>query len=365
MGKDYLRDQLITYLGNKRSLLGFIDEVVKIVKTELGQDKLIIADGFSGSGTVSRYLKQHASKLIVNDLEDYCKIINEAFLSNKSKIDFDEIKKYTDLLNEKRFRTDSVPGIIERLYAPKDTANPQEGERCFYTNENAKIIDNIRRTIDLEVPQHLKNILISILLYKASVHTNTSGVFKGFYKGLKSPIGKFGGEKENAIERITGEIKMEPISLSDFECDVEVYQEDVNSLMGKLKGLDLVYLDPPYNQHPFGSNYHMLNTIANYVEPKEISEVAGIPKNWKKSLYNKKNLAKKTLDDLIQKTDAKYIMISYNNEGFISYEDMVEMCEKKGEVRVFDETYNAFRGSRNLKEREIHVKEFIFLIKTA
>ena len=134
--------------------------------------------------------------------------------------------------------------------------------------------------------------------------------------------------------------------------------------MGKLTGLDLVYLDPPYNQHPFGSNYHMLNTIANYVEPKEISEVAGIPKNWKKSLYNKKNMAKKTMDDLIQKTDAKYIMISYNNEGFISYEDMVEMCEKKGDVRVFDETYNAFRGSRNLKEREIHVKEFIFLIKT-
>ena len=106
-----------------------------------------------------------ASKLIVNDLEDYCKIINEASLTNRSKIDFDEVKKYTDLLNERRFRTDSVPGIIERLYAPKDTANPQEGERCFYTNENAKIIDNIRRTIDMEVPQHLKNVLLSILLY--------------------------------------------------------------------------------------------------------------------------------------------------------------------------------------------------------
>lgn len=362
--KDFLKDQLITYLGNKRSLIKFIDNVVQIVKQELGKDKLLIVDGFSGSGAVARYFKEHASLLITNDLEKYSKIINQSFLTNNDDVDFGEIQKYVKLLNDKKFRTDLGQGIIEKLYAPRDTKNIQEGERCFYTNENAKIIDNIRRTIDLEIPQHLKDIFLSILLYKASVHNNTSGVFKGFYKGKKSPLGKFGGEAENALQRILGEISMEPIILSDFNCESKCFQSDTNHLMGKLKNLDLVYYDPPYNQHPYGSNYHMLNTILDYVEPLEISKVAGIPTDWKKSLYNKQKEALSAFSNLIEKTNSKYIMISYNNEGFIAYEDMLKVCQLKGEVTVFDENYPAFRASRNLKDRKINVTEYIFLIKT-
>ena len=360
----YLKDQLITYLGNKRALLDFIDNVVKIVKEDLRKEKLIIVDGFSGSGVVARYFKKHASKIITNDLEDYSKIINESFLTNKKDVNYDEIITYTDLLNDKKFRTDLGIGIIEKLYAPKETNNILEGERCFYTNENAKIIDNIRRTIDLEVPEHLRKFVLSILLYKASVHNNTSGVFKGFYKGKKSPLGKFGGEGENALQRILGEIIMEPIILSDDDCESVCYQEDTNTLMDKLTDIDLVYYDPPYNQHPYGSNYHMLNTILNYVEPQQISEVAGIPVDWNKSQYNKQNKALATFTELINKTNSKYIMISYNNEGFIKYDEMVKLCRDKGELQVFDCVYNTFRGSRNLRERDIKVTEYIFLIKT-
>jgi adenine-specific DNA-methyltransferase len=67
---------------------------------------------------------------------------------------------------------------------------------------------------------------------------------------------------------------------------------------------------------------------------------------------------------LIENTDSKYIMISYNNEGFIDHKDMLKVCQSKGEVTVFDENYPAFRASRNLKERKINVTEYIFLIKT-
>ena len=89
--KDYLNKQLITYLGNKRSLIDFIDTVVQIVKTELNQDKIKIFDGFTGSGAVARYFKQHAATLITNDLETYSKIINETYLTNKSEINEEEI----------------------------------------------------------------------------------------------------------------------------------------------------------------------------------------------------------------------------------------------------------------------------------
>lgn len=65
--------------------------------------------------------------------------------------------------------------------------------------------------------------------------------------------------------------------LSLFECDYQVFQEDANALVRKLRGLDLAYIDPPYNQHPYGSNYFMLNLIVKYQRPARVSQVSGVP----------------------------------------------------------------------------------------
>ena len=40
-----------------------------------------------------------------------------------------------------------IEGIICKLYAPKNTKDIKEGERCFYTRENALIIDTLRKYI--------------------------------------------------------------------------------------------------------------------------------------------------------------------------------------------------------------------------
>ena len=297
-------------------------------------------------------------------MEKYSYVINDSFLKNSSEVDANEINYYTNLLNEKKFRTDLGMGIIEHYYAPKDTKNPQIGERCFYTNENAKIIDNIRRTIDLEIPEKYKNIFISILLYEASVHNNTAGVFKGFYKGLGSPKGKFGGEGENALIRILGEITMEPIILSNFNCERIIYQKNTNELVKNLEEVDLAYYDPPYNPHPYGSNYHMLNTIVDYVDPEELSEVPVFLKNGiNLHITEKKRLSMLSMICFkIQK--AKYIMISYNNEGFITRQEMVKICKRKGKLHCDHKKYPTFRGSRNFKKRKNKVNESIFLIKS-
>ena len=87
MGKEesrnYLTKQIITYIGNKRELLEEIEEEVVFVCNKLEKEKLVCLDLFSGSGVVARFLKQHSSKIIANDLEAYSKVINECFLSNK------------------------------------------------------------------------------------------------------------------------------------------------------------------------------------------------------------------------------------------------------------------------------------------
>lgn len=361
----YLTEQIITYIGNKRSLLSFINEGIEVVKERLGKDKLSTFDGFAGSGVVSRFLKQHSSILISNDFEEYSHIINSCYLTNKSEVDNSLINGYIDILNEKKFRNDLGTGIIEELYAPKDTNIPQMGERCFYTNENAKIIDNIRRTIsELNLDKNIEKFLIAPLLVKASIHNNTGGVFKGFYKSKTTGIGKFGGEAENALVRIKGEITLDYPIFSDNECQVKVLNQDINVLVKSMKkDVDLTYYDPPYNQHPYGSNYHMLNTILTYERPAEISDVAGIPKDWKKSAYNKKASAIQSLNELIENTKSKFILLSYNDEGIIPTDIVKDIMEKNGKLTLLEKDYNTYRASRNLNNRSDKVKELLYVLE--
>lgn len=360
----YLTEQLITYIGNKRALLGFIGESIKDVKQELGVEKLITFDGFAGSGVVSRYLKQHSSKLYANDLEKYSATVTKAYLTNKSDIDFNVLSGVIKNINELKKTTDFGIGIIEELYSPKNTFDVKINERCFYTNENAKIIDNIRRIIDTDiVPDLYKGLVLANLLHKSSVHTNTSGVFKGFYKSKSNGIGKFGGDGENALQRIMGEITLETNIFSDYECEFEVFNEDINTAVDKVGHVMLTYLDPPYNQHPYSSNYHILNTIHDYVKPDKISNISGIRQDWNKSDYNYKERAESSLDTLISKTNSDFILLSYNNEGIISSEKIYEILSSYGVVELKKQKYNTFRGSRNLKDRSNKVDELLYVLK--
>ena len=354
----YLTEQIITYLGNKRKLLDYIATEVELALKELGLEKGKICDLFSGSGVVARRLKQYASRLYANDLENYSYIINDCYLTNSE--DFNE--KFYNELYTKIMAKEPVEGIITNNYAPKDDNNIKEGERVFYTHNNAVIIDTIRTAID-EVPESYKKFFIGPLLYEASVHANTSGVFKGFYKSKTENVGKFGGEGENALERILGSIELKKPIFSNYDCQVTLFREDANVLVKHLRGLDVTYIDPPYNQHPYGSNYFMLNTIIDNKIGHNISTVSGIPDDWNKSAYNKKNEALKTFEQLVNDIDSKYLIISYNNEGFISLDEMQNMLSRYGELTTKEIDYVAFRGSRNFKNRSKHTTEYLFILK--
>lgn len=361
--KKYLTEQIITYLGNKRSLLTFIDTVMEIVKTELNKDKLITFDVFSGSGIVSRYLKQHSSMLYSNDLEGYAKTLNTCYLTNVSDIDEYELERWYQYLvhnlTDEKLISD---GFIRRLYSPLDDNNIKNGERVFYTVRNAKYIDTARRLID-NIPEPYKTLFLGPLLYEASTKNNTGGIFKGFYKNSKTKRGQFGGNGKHALNRILANIEIKKPVLSNYECEVKVLQGDSNIICKEISKVDLAYLDPPYNQHPYSSNYFMLNLINDYIEPSVISKVSGIPTNWNKSNYNKKQEALLSLEHLCTNINAKYILISFNSEGFISFEEMVGMLNKLGKVRTFEQNYNVYRGCRNLSGRNIHVLEYLFLLE--
>ena len=107
----------------------------------------------------------------------------------------------------------------------------------------------------------------------------------------------------------------------------------------------------------------MLNVLTSYIKPEKISDVSGIPENWNRSEYNKKEESVKKLIDVVEKINAKFVLISFSDDGFISKEEMVKSLKVIGKVSVSEQEYNTFRGSKNLTNREIHIKEYLYLVE--
>ena len=359
---DYLSNQLITYIGNKRALLPLIGKALERVESRLGKNKLRVLDAFAGSGVVSRYLKQYASYLASNDLELYAFIIGKCYLSNVSETNFESLRESHSYLLSHVDEWISDKGIIRRLYAPRDDENIRPEDRVFYTCRNARLLDAYRQMIGT-LPEWQRPFFLAPLLSEASIHANTAGVFKGFYKDAKTKIGQFGGTGKDALVRIKGDIELPFPVFSRFESDWDMFHEDANALVRRVGDFDVAYFDPPYNQHPYGSNYFMLNVLATYEEPIGLSKVSGIPNDWNRSLYNKRRHVLDSLRDLFNNTDSRFILLSYNNEGFVSRDEIEEVMSLHGRVETFEQPYNTFRGCRNLRNRNISVTEQLFLVE--
>lgn len=380
---DYLTKQIIAYIGNKRKLLSLIYKAIE----NTGLDRksgLKFFDVFAGSGVVSRFAKSLGFEVFTNDWEYYSFIINSCYLGiNKSDIKslFGSEENFLNLLD----KINNLPEpkeseqYIAKYYAPKnfDINNVDyKTERLFYTKENALIIDKIRNYIEAEYPLEnisennlkIRNLLLANLIYEAATHTNTSGVFKACHKG-------FGGHGKDALKRITEKIKLSPAVLEDSNYQAHIFQEDANILVNKIKNIDIAYLDPPYNQHQYGSNYHLLNTIAKWDKiPAELEldqngqlkEKAAIRHDWieTRSPYCYKKKAVAAFEKLIENIDAKRILISYSTDGIIPFEEMQKICMKKGDVTLVTNEYTTYRGGKQSNNRQNTNIEFILCINT-
>jgi len=350
---DFVLQPMITYIGNKRKLVPWIMEIIQEIGTNL-----TVLDGFAGSGVVSRALMSICSELHSNDMEYYSYILLKCFLETPTLEQIGRIDRHFDAI----LKIPAETGYIATLYSPENTAKPLDGERCFYTRENAMFIDASIKYIEGVEPD-IKHYLMGPLLIKASINVNTAGVFRGFYK--KDGIGHFGGAGENALERILAPIRIEKPIWSTSSCKSVCYQSDINELIltCKDKQFDVIYLDPPYNEHPYGSNYFMLNLIANGQEPIDCSKVSGIPKIWNKSAFNGRGSAFDTMVLLLRNClqKARYVLISYNNEGLITnWSTIFESLQCN--VKKYEKEYDTYHGSRNLSTRNKKVIEIMYLI---
>ena len=375
----YLTEQIIAYIGNKRKLLPLIYKAIENAGISPAEN-IKFFDVFSGSGVVARFAKFLGMEVYANDWEYYSYVLNQGFLNfNESDIEkiFGSRAEFESLLN--KINSLPVPGednqYISKYYAPKEFDVEQvdyKTERLFYTRENALAIDKIRNYIEENRSQESEKVfylLLAILIYESATHTNTSGVFKAFHK-------EFGGHGKDALSRIMKKIELHFPVLIDSKAPVHVFQENANELARKLKGIDIAYLDPPYNQHQYGSNYHLLNTIAKWDKipaPLDLNSKgilkrkAAIREDWinTRSDYCYRDSAEKSFEDLIMNLDARFIFISYSTDGIIPFEKMREICTKRGKLSLVTNEYTTYRGGKQSNKRQNTNIEFILSIDTS
>ncbi len=366
---DFVFNQLIPYIGNKRKLLDLIAQALKH-STKSGVPTFL--DLFAGSGVVARLAKTLGYRVIANDWEPYAKVINGCYIGNNTPPDFKALGGYEKALARLNGLPPRVDWITDHL-CPRDDENYDiEVDRMFYMRKNGMRIDAIRHRI-LEwrdsgtIDDSEQDCLLAPLLYQACYTSNTSGVFKGFHNG-------WGGQTRTALYRIAGDLRLTPAVFFDNGQDNQVLCDDAQRVAEDLRAdeLDVVYLDPPYNQHPYGSNYHVLNTIALWDKP-ELSQTitpgtkSAIRRDWRaerRSAYNHADEAAGAYAKLLQTLNSRFILTSYSTDGFIPLEKMLEANIRRGHVRIEMKGYKRYRvSSQRFSNKPMNV-EFVVVLDT-
>ena len=354
----------LNYIGSKLSLLDFIHF---IVNKEIKENISVVGDLFAGTGIVGQSFKRKGYKIIANDIQYYSFVLNKKFLTNNDFVRFEGlVNEIPNLSNyEKKERILHVLNYLNNLKERKkgfifdnyslEGTKGKEFERMYFSDENALKIDTIRLKIEewfrnKKISEREYFYLLGTLIEASDRVANTASVYGAFLKKLKKSAQKelqlyyneiIFGDKENIV-----------------------FNDDILKILNKEK-IDLLYLDPPYNARQYCSNYHMLETISKYDNPN-ISGKTGLRDYEKqKSKFCSRNKVKEEFEKIVKTTNAKYIILSYNNEGLMSIKDVQEILSLRGEPKTFILKYKRFKADKteNRNHKSDSTYEYLHFVK--
>ena len=311
------------YLGNKYKLLPFITGVV----SDECPDITSIADIFAGTGAVSSAFTDKV--IITNDLMYSNYICNYAWFGAEEydpQIIIDCVVRYNALTDlEDNYMTDNFA----------DT---------YFSRDDCAKIGYIREDIEVlykkgDINTRERAILITSLLYAMDKIANTCGHYDAYRKGV---------EFDKSLELYV------PMANRQNNPNNQCFNMDSNELVKNIEA-DLVYIDPPYNSRQYCDAYHLLENVARWEKPEVFGVARKMDRSTMKSKYCTQS-ATEAFEQLIRDIKAKYILLSYNNmaekgndrsNAKISDQDIMRILEKKGEVKVFSESYKAFTTGKS------------------
>ncbi|QOV90557.1 DNA adenine methylase [Humisphaera borealis] len=389
---DYVFSQLIPYIGNKRKLLHLIGQALDF--TGVPSEGTFV-DLFTGSTVVARWAKRRGLRVIANDWEPYSHQIATGTVTLNAPPAFAGVAAIlaaggghtavgpcNERVSAVFGHLNALPpvrGYVSTHLCPADDDDfDVTRERMFFTQANGRRIDAIAEEIDAwmrggAIDASERAYLMSALIYAVSYASNTSGVFKGFHNG-------WGGKTGTALYRIRGRLTLAPPVLHDNRRQNIALREDAQKIAVEMPAIcggvpDVVYIDPPYNQHPYGSNYHVLNTIALWDKPElspsivvdgKAMDKSAIRKDWRterRSPYTFARQATTAFENLVAAIDARWLLVSYSTDGNIPARQMLETLSRRGRVTLFTERYKRYRVSTPRMSAKSHNTEFVAAVE--
>lgn len=338
----------MNYIGSKYSLIDFletsIDKTLKMCKEDRSPSEMVFADLFAGTGVVSGSFKKQGYSIIANDIQYYSYVITKHMIENNGNLDKDRCNRFIDELNQ----LDGIAGFIYRNYSYEGTEG-QEFRRMYFSEYNAQKCDAIRIAIENWLNNGTINeneyfFLLGSLINSIDRYANTASVYGAYLK-------KF---KKTALKKM--ELTPLPIMQGSVAC--KVYNEDISELIKNVSG-DILYLDPPYNARQYCSNYHMLETIAKYDNP-EIKGKTGLRDYAnQRSIFCIRSKVADAFADLIKNAKFKYIFLSYNNEGLMSFDAIEKIMKQYGEYKVYEKQYRRFKADNARNRKSDSTTEYL------
>lgn len=308
------------FIGSKNSLLEEIGSVIQ----EIAPDAETIIDLFSGSGAVANYFKSKNYNVICNDQMYFSYVLLRGITQLKKELQFsglgfDPIVNLNGLMLENS-GIELKDCFVYQNYSPHDDC-----ERMYFTPENAIKIDIIRITIEKWKNENLINedeyfYLLATLISAVPYVSNIAGVYAAYLKDWD--------------KRALKPLELKKIEITGTDKNIQAFNLKNIELEKQVKA-DVLYSDSPYNSREYLPNYHILETIAKYDYP-EIKGVTGM-RDYKeqKSDFCTKAKVHDAFENMIKEANVKYIVISYNNEGIISTEELSVLCKKYAKKNTF------------------------------
>ncbi len=309
---------MIKYIGSKRALLPWIVETIEHIREV--ENVTSVVDLFSGSARVAHALKRKGFEVVANDINTYAFVLAKALVEADARV-YSQ-KRVGPILNE-LMTLAPVSGWFTRITC--------EEARYFQAKNGAKI-ESIREEIERKYTQDslLKSILLTSLILAADKVDSTTGVQMAYLK------------------------KWAPRSYNDLRLEYppllpgpgQAFQGDAVAMAGVLEG-DVFYLDPPYNQHSYLGNYHIWETLVRWDKPQTYGVARKrVDVRERKSPFNSRREAKNAMILLLSRIRAKHVVLSFNDEGFFTREEIEAMLRDWGYVVCLKRPHQRYIGAR-------------------
>jgi len=295
---------MIKYLGSKKRLVPVLGEMFSRSGAETALDL------FTGTTRVAQEFKRRGGRVTAVDLARYSKIFADCWIAtDSSQVKVPEIEEALRHLSS----LPGQPGYFTETFCVKSR---------FFQPKNGERVDAIREVIERDyATSNLYPILLTSLILAADRVDSTTGVQMAYVKQWADRSYK---DLELRIpDLITGE-----------GTAVRGDAVEVAPTLGKF---DLAYLDPPYNQHRYFSNYHIWETLVAWDKPEHYGIACKRIDNRDdstKSRFNQKRNMPEAFRSVIKSLDCSILVLSYNNESWVSRDQLLDMCSAHDDVRL-------------------------------